>query len=164
MIEGVNKPQSQVRQALLTVAAGQHGVISLDQVVDRGISARTIGRRLAAGEWVCEFPGAFRIGIFPPTLESRAMAACLAAGAGAVVSHRTVAALLGAPGVPRWIEVTVPSAPHRALDSVQLHVATLSERDVCQVHGIPSTTAARLVIDLAGVSPGSGSTIWSTTC
>src|SRR5437016_8648865 len=62
---------------------------------------------LAIGEWVRVFRGAYRIAGTEPTWDQTAMACYLAAGPGAVVSHRAAASLQGMPGVPRRMDVTV---------------------------------------------------------
>jgi very-short-patch-repair endonuclease len=80
------------------------------------------------------------------------MAGCLAAGPGAVASHRAAAALFGMPGVPRWVEVTVPESRRVQLEGVTAHRARLlTPQDIGAVKGIPVTRAARTIVDLADV-------------
>ncbi|HEY2666656.1 MAG TPA: type IV toxin-antitoxin system AbiEi family antitoxin domain-containing protein [Actinomycetota bacterium] len=139
-------------QAIITLAQAQHGAISRRQALSQGLSPQAIDRRLATGEWIRVFQGAYRLAGVAPTWEQRAMAGCLAAGPGAVASHRAAAALLGMPGVPRWVEVTVPPARRVEVKGVIAHRRRLLIPDeVGTVNGIPLTTASRTIADLAGV-------------
>jgi len=81
------------------------------------------------------------------------MAAVLACGPGAVLSHRSAARLqeLRNWGYTR-IEVTVPRRSRRAHEGVRVHCSTtLSEADITEVNGIPVTTVSRTLFDLAEV-------------
>lgn len=81
------------------------------------------------------------------------MAAVLAAGPGAVLSHRSAAALWGLrPFGHRRPEVTaVPR--RRAGPGVRVHHTRLSEDEVTEQEGIPVTTVSRTLLDLAAVLP-----------
>jgi hypothetical protein len=92
--------------------------------------------------------------LVPPALMSvngRRMAAVLACGPGAALSHSSAAALQGL--VRRGdgrIHVTVPTRGGRAQPGIVVHrSSTLRECDVAVVDGIPCTTVARTVLDLA---------------
>lgn len=79
------------------------------------------------------------------------MAAVLAAGEGAVLSHGAGAyefrMLRGAPPKP---ETTVPTTAHRRRPGIVIHrVAKLDARDLTTVDGIPVTIVARILLDLA---------------
>jgi transcriptional regulator with AbiEi antitoxin domain of type IV toxin-antitoxin system len=82
------------------------------------------------------------------------MAGCLAAGTDAVASHRSAATLLGMPGAPRWVEVTVPRPRQVKVGGVIAHrTQLLAPEDVGRLKGIPTTTPARTIADLARVYP-----------
>src|ERR1051326_4053062 len=137
--------------ALIVLAEAQHGVISLAQAMEAGLSRKQIAGRVARGDLEVLFPGALRLAGSPRTFEQRIMAGVLAAGAGAVASHRAAATLLGYPGVPRWVEVLVPNQRRVRLDGLFVHrTRTLPPSDVACVRGIPVTSGARTLIDLAG--------------
>jgi hypothetical protein len=81
------------------------------------------------------------------------MAAVLASGPGAVLSHRSAAVMYGLLnwGPPR-IEVTAPGNSRRKLDGIQSHRSrTLTAADITVVNNIPCTTVARTLLDLADV-------------
>jgi hypothetical protein len=81
------------------------------------------------------------------------MAAVLACGEGAVLSHRTAAALHGLRPTQRAkIDVTVPRRSAREHRGIDVHRSTmLTADDVTVVDGIPCTTVARTQLDVAAV-------------
>lgn len=77
------------------------------------------------------------------------MAAVLFCGPGAVLSHRSAAALWGIRGSSRrTIEVTSRSKA-RSRSGIHRHFATLPVDEVTVEHGIPVTTVPRTIFDLA---------------
>ena len=87
--------------------------------------------------------------MLPP--EGRWIAAVLAAGAAAVLSHRSAAALWGlrATSVTR-VDVTIPRWS-RARAAIRWHQAALAADEVAVERGVPVTTPARTLLDLASV-------------
>ena len=83
------------------------------------------------------------------------MAAVLACGDGAVLSHRTAAALHELRSTARVkIGVTVPRRSARRHTGVQIHRSiTLTDADITTVNGIPCTTVARVFLELGSVPP-----------
>jgi very-short-patch-repair endonuclease len=116
-----------------------------------GLASSTIDRRLSSGAWERLFPGVYRMGGAPPSWRQQLMAARLAMGEGAVVSHRSAAALFEMVGFPeRFVEMTVPRSCRRAPDGIAVHrTAALTRADVTVVDAIPVTTPARTLVDLA---------------
>jgi len=71
-----------------------------------------------------------------------------------VVSHCAAAALWGFPGfAPGSIELSVPRARWRARGHIVHRPMPLARADVTKIDGIPVTTVARTLIDIAGVAP-----------
>jgi len=119
-----------------------------------GAPERVISRRVQTGRWDRVHPNVFRIAGAEMTWRQRLVAARLAWGEDdAVVSHRSTAAILRLPGFePGILEVTVPPGRRRSgVDHVIVHRVPLSPLDVTEVEGIPMTTPARTLIDLASV-------------
>lgn len=80
------------------------------------------------------------------------MAARLACGPSAVISHRSAAVLLGIFESGRLVEVTTPRTDRRTCAGVIVHRSVeLPRADVTTVHAIPVTTPVRTLIDLASV-------------
>jgi predicted transcriptional regulator of viral defense system len=141
---------------VLEVARDQHGVVSLAEIKAAGLSARVAQNWAASGRLHRIHHGVYSIA--PPELLSRRghyMAAVLACGDNAVLSHRSAAALHGLRATARSrIEVTVPGRVRRYRAGLQVHRSTtLTPADVTVKDGIPVTTVARTLADLADVLP-----------
>lgn len=114
-----------------------------------GVSQGLIAGRLAAGAWVAVHKGVYCIGARRNDPVSRAAAAVLACGSGAVLSHASAASLWGF--LPRWsgpMEVTTKAK--RVRPGIAAHrCPSLMPRDISRQQGIPTTSAARTALDLA---------------
>jgi hypothetical protein len=130
--------------------------VGLDQLRELGLSARAVQKRTNTGRLHRLYQTVYAL--VPPALltrNGRYMAAVLACGPGALLSHRAAGVLHGLikPGWSR-IEVTIPSRTGRRHEGIVIHRSTtLSERDAIVVDGIPCTTVARTLFDLAEVIP-----------
>lgn len=130
------------------LAARQHGAIARRQLLAAGIGRNAIAHRLRSGLLRPVYRGVYVLG--PLTREGRWMAAVLAAGEGAVLSHLSAAALWGVrPGgdVP---DVTV--AHTSALSGpIRMHRSLVAKHEQTRRNGIPVTTPTRTLHDLAAV-------------
>jgi very-short-patch-repair endonuclease len=136
---------------LARIAANQHGVVSLDQLLAAGISPEGISRRVRAGRLHRIHRGVYAVGHNRLSYEGRCKAAVLACGPGTVISHRTAAALWTMlPTQPNFLEVTVPThGGRRKRQGIRLHRSTaLHPADTTLRSGIPVTTPARTLTDL----------------
>lgn len=75
------------------ISARQHGVATARQLCEAGLSEGGIRRRVAAGRFHRLHHGVYAVGHPAVSLEGRWLAAVLACGEGAVLSHRSAAAL-----------------------------------------------------------------------
>src|SRR5262245_17745765 len=94
--------------AVAGIAAGQHGVASIEQLRSVGLDKSAIARRVAAGRLHRVFRGVYAVGHTGLRTEGRWMAAVMACGQGAALSHRSAAELwemLQRGGAP--VDVTV---------------------------------------------------------
>ncbi len=132
---------------LSVLAASQHGVVTYRQLRALGVSESAISRRRDLHRL---FPGVYAVGHTALSREGRWLAAVLAAGDGAVLSHESLAALFGLQRwAPREPDVLVPRR-HRPIPGVNLReTRTLDPLDVTVFKGIPVTTIPRLFIDLS---------------
>jgi hypothetical protein len=147
------RPDPLLEWAIAEQAGAQHGVVALRQLVALGLSASAVRTRVSAGRLHRVHDGVFAVGHAALTIEGHYMAAVLACGQGAVLSHREAAALLGLRASSRSvIDVTSPRRSGRERAGIEVHTgATLLPRDVDTVDGIPCTTVARTLLDLAEV-------------
>src|SRR4051794_26434919 len=95
------------------LAERQHGVVSRQQLLDAGLSRRGIQHRLKRGRIHSVESGVYAVGRPALTREGRWMAAVLACGPGAMLSHRSAAALWGIGEEGGAIEVTVRTVSPR---------------------------------------------------
>jgi len=112
-----------------------------------------VSKRVAAGRLHAKYRGVYAVGHARLSQHGRWMAAVLAAGEGAVLSHLAAAKLFEVwrRRVPAAIDVTVPKQ-RRDQPGVRVHRARhLDRRDVTVHDGIPVTTIARLLVDLSSV-------------
>lgn len=135
------------------LAASQHGVLSVVQLTELGMSASTRRRRIATGELIQAQPGVVRHGAHPDTWRGRLLAACLSTGG--LASHRSAAVLWGLESiVGSMVEVTVPCGAVNRRPGVLLHRSTqLQMASPLTIDSIPVTGLARALIDLAAVVP-----------
>jgi hypothetical protein len=111
-------------------------------------------RRLETREWIRLHPGVFKLGSSAATVDELEMAALLAAGDGAVLSHRSAAARLGLE-IPRdeAVQVTIPgSRGPLKLSGVRVWRSRALLPSEIAVRGpFRVTHLARTMIDLASV-------------
>ena len=134
------------------LATQQHGVVGWRQLIDAGFGRGAIDHRVRRGWLHRMHRGVFAVGHRPLTREARWMAAVLACGDGAGLSHACATALWEIRQYSgTWIDVTVPSRAGRARrDRIRLHrSSTLLAEDVTAHRGIPVTTVARTLLDVA---------------
>jgi len=135
---------------LAAIAGRQHGLIARRQLLDAGLGLRTIGRRVEAGRLRSVHRGVYAFG--PNRLDRRGrwMAAVLACGDQALLSHRSAAALWGLMrSSGSIVEVTAPMG--RGRQGIAVHQGGICEEDRVVVAGIPVTSVARTLLDLAEV-------------
>ena len=133
------------------LAYGQHGVISVRQLIALGWSHAAIARAVRDGYLIRIHRGVYAVGHTRLTARGRWMAAVLACGDGALLSHRAGAALHDLWPVPSGlIDVTALTA--RKSDGVRCHRSrTLHPDDRDVVDGIPVTAVPRIFLDMAEI-------------
>jgi very-short-patch-repair endonuclease len=139
--------------AAAALAETQYGVFSHHQAEDLGASRTFIRRRLGSGRWLALSALVIRMAGAPFTWYSRVMAGILDAGPGAAASHRTAAHIHGLPGF-KANRVEVSRQPNSSSTS-RLALVHRSRWfppwHMIVKNGIPVTTMARTLFDLAGV-------------
>ena len=149
-----------MRAAVAAVAGRQHGVISTPQLRSCGLGSNRIADWVRSGHLYPVHRGAYAVGHLPVSAEGRWMAAVLALGDGAALSHRSAAALWGiAPRfAPEWskppVDVIVPGRGGRARRrGIRVHRSvTLVDAEVTRRRGIAVTRPARTLADLRPVT------------
>ena len=114
-----------------------------------GLAEVTIDRWIRKGRLHRIHPGIYALGHDAITVRSRWMAAVLASGAGAVLSHRSATALWGIWGSGRGETHVIVPRHTGSQRSIHRHFGALPVDEVTTRDEIPVTSAARAVLDLA---------------
>jgi very-short-patch-repair endonuclease len=141
-----------IDRAIADLAAAQYGVVSDAQLVVAGLSRATIKRRVAAGRLHRLHCGVYAVGHRGLGAEGTWLAAVLACGPHAVLSHRAAAAAWELRLSHRaQVDITLPRGG-RSRAGVDLHLSRcLSAGEIANVRGIPCTSVARTLADLAAL-------------
>jgi very-short-patch-repair endonuclease len=144
-----------VERLVEALAARQYGVVTRRQLREAGLSEHAIDNLVKRGHLRAIHRGVYRVGPLV-AVRAREMAAVLASGADACVSHQSAAVLweLLSPGsAPAAIAVIVRGRHRPVRPGIASHrEPTLRADEVTHLEGIPITTAARTVLDLAGLT------------
>lgn len=137
-------------QRIHEIAARQHGVVTRRQLRDAGLSRGVIEHRVRRGTLRRVHRGVYRTGPITARFQAE-MAAVLACGPGSALSDGTAAGLWGIlparqPEAP--VDVSGPRSL-RGLEGIRLHRRRIEDDEVTRLHGLPLTTPARTILDLA---------------
>lgn len=138
---------------LAQIAGRQHGVVTREQLAAVGIDKSGVTRRVQAGRLHRLHRGVYAVGHRSLSWRGRWLAAVLAAGDGAVLSHTSAVALWEfLRPIQGPVHVTVAAAVRRKQRPgiVVHHSRTLTPRDITRRHGIAVTTPARTISDVRG--------------
>jgi very-short-patch-repair endonuclease len=146
--------QPAVDLEIARVAERQHGLVTLGQLEELGLGGSTVRSRVTAGRLHRVHETVFTVGHSLLTAaDGHRMAAVLACGPDAVLSHRSAAAHWGIHEDLRdRIDITAPGRRGRIPAGIAAHRhGSLAPVDRTVERGVPCTTVARTLLDLAGV-------------
>ena len=141
---GLHAPKRSAR--LAEWAARQWGAITRKQLLALGYSSDEIRGMLKRGMLIRMHRGVYVLGALSPAPEQRWAAALLAGGTGAVLSQTASAGNFG------WIqprEIIEISAPRKRRGDERLTIHERKSIEVTQHNGLPTTTVAQTLLDLA---------------
>lgn len=146
----------QADRAVAQLAARQHGVVSAAQLRDAGLSKHAVSARVRGGRVFPLHRGVYAVGHRGVSREGRWMAAVLACGDGAVLSHRSAAELWGLLTVrvgPAHVSTRSRSG-RAAREGIRIHrrIALVPEMTTRRLR-IPVTKPAATIADLRAVAP-----------
>lgn len=130
------------------------GLIVRREAYAEHVPRHVIDDRVDAGVLIGVYEGVLRHAAVPVTQDQRWLAAVLASGPDAVLSHRAGAALYAWPGVRRVRpEVTTPHTDLPVLNGVDVHRAVrLRPFERTIVRGIPVTSRGKTALDFCAVT------------
>jgi hypothetical protein len=138
-------------EAIAELARRQHGVVTRAQLGALGLGRGAIDLAVARRRIHIVHPSIFAVGHTSLPVAGRLMAAVLAGGACAALSHRAAAAHWGIrPSSARDTEVTTPRR-RRSRPGLRFYRSALPGDEVTTRDGIPVTTVPRTLFDLAAV-------------
>jgi very-short-patch-repair endonuclease len=140
--------------AILELARPQHGVVTRAQLIRAGLSDAVVSVRVRRGQLFRLHRGVFQVGpIAAP--RAREMAASLACGPSAFVAAHSGAVLwqtLPPDGEARLVDILVRDGIRRHPGINIRRAAALRSDEVTKLDGIPITTPARTILDLAAIA------------
>jgi very-short-patch-repair endonuclease len=135
---------------IAALAARQHGVVSRAQLSALGLGEDGIDARLGRGRLHRIHRGAYAVGHARISRHGRWMAAVLACGDQAVLSHRSAAALWGIRHYEGRPEITAPTRRRHGA-ALTARRSSLDPDEITTHEGIRVTTVARTLLDLGQV-------------
>ena len=150
-----SSPHTSLEALIAQRAVLQHGVIALPDLLDLGLTASAVRKRVACGRLHRIHAGVYAVGHPRLTSDGHYMAAVLACGDDSALSHRSSADKRSLRHTARsTIDVITPRRAGRGHTGIDAHTSsTLLPRDIEKVDGIPCTTVARTLLDLGAVLP-----------
>jgi hypothetical protein len=145
-----------VDEVLGRLASSTHGVVRRRDILVAGVSAEAIRARLKRGALLVEYPGVYRVGHRAPSIEASYLAAVWACGEGALLRGRAAAHLLGLLKGPAPPPEVVTRSKRRIEGITTSRYRWLHRTEAMKHRGIPVTTVARTLVDLAPRLPLDG--------
>ena len=137
---------------MASLAASQHGTVEYGQLIRLGFTRRAVDGMVSRKRLHRIHRGVYAVGHPRLTREGRYMAAVLACGPDAVLSHWSAAALWGVLRPMEQVIAVWAPAHRRSHGNVKVHwTRALDPRDHTVRDGIPVTTVPRTVLDLAAL-------------
>ena len=145
----------QSTSALIRFALSRHGVFTLAEALEQGVSKAVLTRLVGNGEVIRCHAGLYRYAVVPVTPLQRIYAAVRAAESPkrrAFASHSSAGVLLGLPGVAAGRpEITVTGTSLPLLGGVRVHrILEVAGSDVITVSRVPTSVGSRAVSECAG--------------
>jgi very-short-patch-repair endonuclease len=140
-----------IDRAIADVAGRQGGVVARRQLADLGLGPSAVDRRVRGGRLYVVHRGVYAVGHRAVNADGRRWAAVLACGDGAVLSHASAASAWDLRrSASNLIDVTVGPGGRGRRTGIRPHrrIAVATD-EVTQCEGLPITTPARTLLDLA---------------
>jgi hypothetical protein len=142
-------------QRLAAIATRQDGLVNRPQLIALGFTRREIERRIRSGSLIVLFRGVYAVGHTALSDRAWMRAALMASGDDALLTRSTAGrAWELAAQLARPLHVLVPGREPRSRPGLRVHtVRTLDPRDRRIHDGLPLTSPARTLLDLAATEP-----------
>jgi very-short-patch-repair endonuclease len=137
------------------LGSSRQGVVTRRQLLSAGVSRHAIDHAIKTGYLHPVHRGVYIVGHLALAPLAKETAALFACGERSLLSHRSAARIWSLlPGDPEdGIDITVVGHHCRPKEGVRLHrAAEIDSRDLRRRHGLPITSPARTVVDLAAAA------------
>lgn len=138
--------------AISELASGQDGLVGIDQALELGLTRRQLDRARRDGLVERLHPGVLRLTAAPASRRQLVRGGVLQTSPHGRATHESALALRGVTHVPFSVVVTVPPAARHQHRGIRVHRHDdLADEHCAEVHGIPTTTVERAVVDVSCV-------------
>jgi hypothetical protein len=138
--------------AVSSSAASRYGVFTRKQAASEGLNYRAIARLAAGGAVIEPIPGVLVLTSVTPSWEQRLAVACAARNGLGMASFRSSGRLHWLDGLQSTDLIEISSTKRLAVTGALVHQVTALDRcDRTTINGIPTTSLARTLCDLASV-------------
>jgi very-short-patch-repair endonuclease len=140
--------------AIARIAEQQHGIVTMQQALDLGISRESVRHRVSERRLHPVHPAVYRVAGSPETWRGNLLAACLAAPGPGVASHRSAAKLWHLPGASeRLVEITCRRWRRVQRSGLVVHESgAVDAADVTLLDAVPCMTVERTLLSLGAVA------------
>ena len=145
------------QDALYAVAESQAGYFTTAQASSAGYSRSLVYHHAKAGTFAKARSGVYRLSRFPASPWEDLFVAWLQAGPEAVVSHDSALALFElSDAMPSEMHFTLPRTSSHRRPHIRMHTSALAREDVVMREGLPVTSVARTIADVARAGTSQG--------
>ena len=135
---------------LYTIAESQAGYFTTRQAKTAGFSAERLSNNVKNGKFLRVVRGVYRLKHFPASPHETLFIAHLMTGSRSVISHESALSLYKlSDALPGAIHVTIPRTASHRRKGLRLHTNRLAPDETTHYMGLPVTTVARTVADVA---------------
>lgn len=135
---------------LYETAENQAGYFTASQAKDHGFTWERLSDNVKRGRFMRLFRSVYRLTHFPSSPHEDLFVAWLRTGSHAVISHESALSLYNLSDVlPGDIHVIIPRTASRRRPGLRLHTNSLKPEEITTREGLPVTTTARTIADVA---------------
>jgi predicted transcriptional regulator of viral defense system len=152
---GLTKGNAHMKQKpdydrLYETAEGQAGYFTARQAKNLGFTWERLSDNVKRGRFLRIFRGIYRLSHFPSSAYEDLFVAWLRTGPNSVISHESALTIYDlSDALPSEVHVIIPRTASRRRPGLHLHTNRLKPEEITSRQGIPVTTAARTIADVA---------------
>ena len=135
---------------LYEIAENQAGYFTNQQASSAGFSRERLSYYASTGRFIRVQPGVYRLAQFPGSPYEDLFVAWLRTGPNSIISHESALYLFGlSDALPGNVHVIMPRSGSRRRKDIRLHTNRVSLDEITHREGLPVTTVARTIVDVA---------------